>query len=317
MQDLFYSVKNAALSQAHAVGEALNPVLTESRFAESGVLTPVEFVQAGDLLVSKAPTWEWRGCSDPSKIRPYLPKSKQYLVTRGVPSTARASDLEARAKAVKERLVDDGEWVMPIEETSTSSSHQEADAEEDDLTEIHDEESSSFAVTEVSQLISVSDQHDDDDEYVDLADFEELNLEEEDEAAHVSRTGDTSIVRTRRYDVSLTYDKYYQTPRVWLSGQSERGVPLSPDEIFQDIMTEYRNRTVTVEKHPHLSSDVAHVSIHPCKHAAVMKKIAERVNADDGKTSLSVDRYLLVFLKFVQSVVPTINFDHTFGVSGK
>ena len=31
----------------------------------------------------------------------------------------------------------------------------------------------------------------------------------------------SNIERTRTYDVSITYDKYYQTPRVWLFGYSE------------------------------------------------------------------------------------------------
>jgi ubiquitin-like-conjugating enzyme ATG3 len=30
-----------------------------------------------------------------------------------------------------------------------------------------------------------------------------------------------NIVRTRTYNLSITYDKYYQTPRVWLFGFDE------------------------------------------------------------------------------------------------
>lgn len=29
------------------------------------------------------------------------------------------------------------------------------------------------------------------------------------------------IVRTRTYDLHITYDKYYQTPRLWLIGYDE------------------------------------------------------------------------------------------------
>ena len=39
--------------------EYLAPVLKQSQFAEKGVLTPEEFVAAGDNLVAKCPTWEW------------------------------------------------------------------------------------------------------------------------------------------------------------------------------------------------------------------------------------------------------------------
>lgn len=29
------------------------------------------------------------------------------------------------------------------------------------------------------------------------------------------------IIRTRTYDLHITYDKYYQTPRLWLTGYNE------------------------------------------------------------------------------------------------
>jgi ubiquitin-like-conjugating enzyme ATG3 len=37
----------------------LTPTLTESEFIKRGVLTPEEFVAAGDLLVFKCSTWSW------------------------------------------------------------------------------------------------------------------------------------------------------------------------------------------------------------------------------------------------------------------
>lgn len=32
---------------------------------------------------------------------------------------------------------------------------------------------------------------------------------------------DLCVTRTRSYDLSVTYDKYYQTPRLWLKGYDE------------------------------------------------------------------------------------------------
>ena len=42
-------------------------------------------------------------------------------------------------------------------------------------------------------------------------------------------TGDSSsmIRRVRKYDLSITYDFYTQTPRLWLTGYSEDGAPLT------------------------------------------------------------------------------------------
>lgn len=46
---------------------------------------------------------------------------------------------------------------------------------------------------------------------------------------------DDNVQRTRTYDVSLTYDYYYQTPKVWLIGYDENGTPLTPESVFDDI----------------------------------------------------------------------------------
>ena len=32
---------------------------------------------------------------------------------------------------------------------------------------------------------------------------------------------ESNILRTRTYDLNITYDKYYQTPRLWLYGYDE------------------------------------------------------------------------------------------------
>jgi ubiquitin-like-conjugating enzyme ATG3 len=39
--------------------------------------------------------------------------------------------------------------------------------------------------------------------------------------AAVAVREDDNILKTRTYDLSITYDKYYQTPRMWLFGYDE------------------------------------------------------------------------------------------------
>lgn len=46
---------------------------------------------------------------------------------------------------------------------------------------------------------------------------------------------------------TITYDKYYQTPRVWLFGYNEEGAPLTKEEVFQDIFSDYSNKTTSIE----------------------------------------------------------------------
>ena len=62
-------------------------------------------------------------------------------------------------------------------------------------------------------------------------------------------TGDSSsmIRRVRKYDLSITYDFYTQTPRLWLTGYSEDGAPLTQKEIFEDIAADYAKKTVTMD----------------------------------------------------------------------
>lgn len=56
--------------------EWATPTLKESAFLVRGVLTPEEFVKAGDELVYKCPTWSWES-GDRKKIKNYLPADKQ------------------------------------------------------------------------------------------------------------------------------------------------------------------------------------------------------------------------------------------------
>lgn len=90
MSDLIQAVKGTALS----VAEYFTPVLKQSKFKQTGVLTPEEFVVAGDHLVHQCPTWSWSPASDPSLRKPYLPADKQYLVTKSVPCYRRCKDIE-------------------------------------------------------------------------------------------------------------------------------------------------------------------------------------------------------------------------------
>lgn len=138
----------------------------------------------------------------------------------------------------------------------------------------------------------------------------------------------SNILRTRTYDLYITYDKYYQTPRLWLAGYDEQGHPLSPRSIFDDISQEHAHKTVTIENHPGL--DIPMASIHPCRHAHVMKRIINFTetyqhqpnndnnnnNKDDDRASqeisiVRVDQYLVIFLKFMSTVLPTVDYDYT------
>ena len=98
---------------------------------------------------------------------------------------------------------------------------------------------------------------------------------------------------------------------MWLEGFNEEGAPLTVAQIFEDIMSEYQNETVTFTEHPHLG--VKQVSIHPCKHSEVMKNLINKAQENGGK--IEPHQALFVFLKFMSSIMPTVEYDYTVDVN--
>lgn len=144
-----------------------------------------------------------------------------------------------------------------------------------------------------------------------------------------SPTENSHILLTRTYDILISYDKHHAVPRVWLIGYGEDGVPLPKEKVLEDIISDYRLRTVTMEPHPHHVQGGRIVSIHPCKHADVMKKFASMVVSSSSSSSeppddtedsqpqpsqqreFPTEHYMILFLKFMSSVIPTIEYDFT------
>eukprot|EP00898_Chlorokybus_atmophyticus_P001075 jgi/Chlat1/1969/Chrsp158S02310 len=270
-------------SKFKAAAEYVLPVQTTSTLRHDGKLTPEEFVAAGDALVFKCPTWSWEGCSDPNRRNPHFPNKKQYLITRNdtngdesIPSMDGSALSETKAVAVAE----------PVAVT--------ANAEEEEVPDM--------------------------DEYVDNG------VIEDDEAtlsADLLRAvePEDNILHTRTYDITITWDKYYAVPRIWLFGYDEHRTPLRSEQIFEDVIQDHANKTVqesnshaavlpqpvTAEMHPFIP--YPHASVHPCNHSNVMKKIIAVLSQRGAE--LQADNYMFIFLKFIASVVPTIEYDYT------
>ncbi|KAF7797610.1 hypothetical protein EIP86_008810 [Pleurotus ostreatoroseus] len=321
---------------------------------------------------------------DTSKARDYLPADKQYLMTRGVPCLRRATALAYTDEDEDaERLLSFGdlsatgkaedEWVETHTGRAAGSNSAAVAGDIDEIPDVdvddHLDDSMARGMGGMS-LSSGTDAGAEIPDMDDIPDMEEEDLEGDDEAAvaapkaaapaagviDVSQVeiAKGNLLQVRTYDVMITYDKYYQTPRIWLIGYDENRTPLTPPQIFQDVSADHAFKTVTIEPFPH-SATLQAASVHPCKHASVMKKVIERMNqgvieeqqaqrkstgsgtstpkdkqkkwlfrrtSGNGKTDSStngdedvegmrVDFYLVVFLKFIASIVPTIEVDST------
>ena len=44
---------------------------------------------------------------------------------------------------------------------------------------------------------------------------------------------DNAVMKSRKYDLSISYDNYYRTPRIWLFGYDENGSILTQYKLFE------------------------------------------------------------------------------------
>lgn len=268
-------------------------------------------------------------------MQSFLPPDKQFLITRNVPCHKRCMDIEY-VGTKEEKIVEqdaDGGWVdthpfeqqltEQIQEMTLSSNNVQSNLRSNSLVansssnNDEDNQQSNDALNQASD-------DDDDCEAADMEEFVEKGLVDDDDAvieqpnkstltgnSNDEATGDgtTGVLATRTYDLNITYDNYYRTPRLWLSGYDEKQKPLEIQEMYQDISQDHAKKTVTMTDHPHIPGPPM-ANVHPCRHAEVMKKIIEIVE-EDGKRVLEVHLYLIIFLKFVQAVIPTIEYDYT------
>ncbi|XP_073309743.1 autophagy-related protein 3-like isoform X2 [Primulina huaijiensis] len=268
-----------------------------SAFKEKGVLTINEFILAGDNLVSKCPTWAWES-GEPSKRKSYLPTDKQFLITRNVPCLRRASSIEEEYEAAGgEVLLENDGWL---------ATHGRPKESIDDV----DENLPSMETLEISKkntIQSITSYFGGEEEEIpDMAEFGETDSLVENDPAMLQtpylvafEPDDDNILLTRTYDVSITYDKYYQTPRVWLTGYDELRMLLPPELILEDVSQDHARKTVTIEDHPHLPGK--HASVHPCRHGAVMKKIIDVLTSRGVQPE--VDKYFISPTFYLAAIV--------------
>ena len=290
----------------------IKPTMKESKFYEEGKLTPEEFIAAGDYLVKKCPTWSW--CAAKKNLsNKALPEDKQYLLTR-VRSKIRAADY-LKSNNTKETIIE-GDWVDADLENKPKTENKKNTEIDLDALEAKEKEKKKVEVA--------AEANDEDDDFVIEGDDEKPEekkdgkkgddfeiVDDEDNLEKDKKEDQANVLKTREYEVTVTYDFYYCVPRMWLMGYNEKGNPLTDEEMKEDIMPEYRNKTCTIEPQTH--TGIRNISVHPCRHSLLLKKMIKDFQ-NSGK-KLEVEQSILLFLKFLQSVVPTVQYDFTMDIS--
>ncbi|OBT70303.1 hypothetical protein VE03_00281 [Pseudogymnoascus sp. 23342-1-I1] len=357
-------------------------------FINTGQLSPDDFVAAGNYLHERFQTWDW---CDPEKCKPTgneedkvedeikgkgnnkvegeiinkiagLDSKNHVLVCRGLPCHHRLDANFAGNLEQQVTMVADGEDFRDTANKGTPSSDEDGWLKAGNLSSSQEargrdvrtiDESGNIGEAEPDEMDDIPDMDDDGDEG-------NVAMEEDKDSSF------------RSYDAYITYSALNRTPRLFLSGKDNERRPLPPRLMLEDIVGDYHDQTVTIEAFPHMSGNQLMVSIHPCKHASVMKSLINRANEalkrrrdkqrsqsnvgppqgleglDDGMKSLNitsgqkkdaggngedewevvdngddpsedevairVDQYLVVFLKFMASVIPAIELDNTMAI---
>lgn len=289
---LFTSVKNFANSVKDAIVDGKDKIKNsivknindatpaeipkESVFLQDGRLTPGEFTAAGDRLILASKMWSWQPAAKGGFQEPVLDSKKQYLKTTTV-SRGRLSDDTSDIKALR---IDEDWQSIGVEQPLERKDFKEEDSSQPPVP---------VQAPKIKKFTEDSDEEEAD--------------QAKDNDAPVADVEDPKRV----YEVHITYDRHYLTPRLWLTGVDSKNRPLTKEEIMQEVMPEYREKTVTYDQQPQTGEFMA--NIHPCKHANVLKTFAEQAMSNGGE--VRPDQSLFLFLKFISSVMPTVEIDYT------
>ncbi|KFY13106.1 hypothetical protein V492_03483 [Pseudogymnoascus sp. VKM F-4246] len=374
------SIRNFAHSTLDKFRERYHkaiPAAADIDVRKTGQLHPDHFVAAGDYLTKWFPVWTWSDLptveekvGDKTVVKftgkiDGLPTNKHILVCRKIPCRRRLEDFAGDAMMQEETMVRDGEDFSENTGGGSAGHDEEGWLRTGNLAA--SQEARARDVRTVDESGNMADKEPDEPD-----DIPDMEIFEDDPDALIrdnnSESGEENS-SMRYYDISIVYSAAYLTPKVYLSGYDSENHPLPPRLMLQDIMGDYTDKTVTLENFPHDPDGTQMASIHPCKHAELMKTLFHRAdnalkirrekqrkglvvdtpadlqgligdvdklnlagdqksepkgkggdewevvdtddNPDDDEPAISIDQYLVVFLKFLASVTPTIEFDNT------
>ncbi|EHL00200.1 putative Autophagy-related protein 3 [Glarea lozoyensis 74030] len=272
------------------------PVSHTSTFRQNGQITPEEFLAAGDYLVHKFPMWSWADASPESKRANYLPAGKQFLVIRGVPCHRRLDENFAGDAGHDETMVGDGEDFKSL------GGHSPGDDEDGWLRTgglAASQEARARDVRTVDESGNMGEREEDEDEIPDMEDDDDEDAIIRDSNAE----GTDSVMKTLldRADAALKIRREKLRKGKIAPGTQEAGMGGLVDDFSKTGLGSDDKKAIKEGmKAGGNGNDEWEVLQHD----------------DDGdeEEAIRVDQYLVVFLKFIASVTPGIEYDFTMGI---
>ena len=168
----------------------------------------------------------WRSC-DAKHFDDNFPQDKQFLITERVPCQKRIAEVESAASAIQEIALEDGWFEARPPDAGEAGQVQDMDAG-DDIDDMDMGGTGGAAQQDDDEVVDMDDDIADMDD--DMAQMDANPAAETDNifATEEFKTAEpvghnSATLRVRQYDLSITYDYYHRTPRLWLQGYSEEG----------------------------------------------------------------------------------------------
>lgn len=252
--------------------EFATPLPTRSNLNDTGQITPSEFLVAGDALVRRNPLFVWKPAGTGRSVN-HLPIERQYLLATKLPSYSRVADLRVVERVFTGHGCEG--YCLP------HVGGKESNEDDDDIVVVHgDEHTDGEAGMKKKSRVSLHGQ---------------------------GSSGRSEAGNDRLYSLCITYDKFYRTPRVFFHGSNRNGGSLSSEAMLEDVFRDYSS---VVSLEPFAATNQMMMRIHPCQHATAMRNVINTLVESDGTYQPRVEHYLLIFLKIIACVIPTIEYDY-------
>ena len=177
----------------------------ESVFKKDGRLTPLEFTQAGDRLILASKMWQWQTSTPKGKLEATLDPKKQFLKA----TTISKSRMQDEQNEISKTCFVEDFLIVGNAEQKKPEDFQEP-----------------VSVVDNSVPKKIRDFNDDESD-------EEISKEKDD-----NKQNKLVDEQRRTYEVHITYDRHYLTPRFWLSGVDYKNTPLTKEQIMKEVMNE-------------------------------------------------------------------------------